>query len=449
MRTTLLAAALLAAVSLAGLGAAHHVVSASQEAVTLTEKTQAGDPAAALGAQLDLSTRLLDWLQWDTRLTVGQEPETVCTLWPEPPSPQRRGAYWVSLDLLAGISSSNFPNTNLQLGWLRQVLDQLPLPTPDQLKVSATVPVSRYLDFYDLDTALSLPDSTLREYDAAGDSVPTAPAARFLYDLEQAFRFPVRPEHQVQVTLELEEDGGLHFSAWNVEGTEVQIGTHSARSPGWLYFIPQARTPDGTLWDYSGTPQGWGIYRLPDHGPYNIRQLEFVAPLEETQKVLHFSALEDGSALVLLTQEENGLVLQLLDPATGQERQAVPLSGQSESGWPQQQLYGDLMFLRRSPDAFSVLVRDRDGQWKLCLEDRLPPQPEDPQASRLGVPAGAAWDGQRLLLADRSSTDCSCSLFVYDATGLVYWGDYTTSLDAGSLGSLRDPALLAVQAGWS
>lgn len=379
MRYTLCALVLSGTLALTGLCAAHHTLTEAQEQVLLTETTRLGDPTAALGASVELRSAVLDWMQWDTRWTVGQEPQTQFTFLPEASPSRRTDQDSVTLDWLGATSCNNMDSTSLQLGWLRKPLADLPRPTPEQPKVERTVPVAQYLNFYDLETAVQLAGKTIRELDTDSDNIPTVSAARFLYDLEQAFSFPVRPDHKVKLTLQLEENGLTSLTAADVEGTNVQISTWSDSANGFIYFIPEARTPDGQLWDYSHTA-GYGIYRLPISGSLSIEDLELVSPLRENQKILHLSALSDNSALVLLTEEEPRPTLHFLDGKTGQEIQAITLEDSLDTGWCSQALSGDTLFLRRDETHFSLLCRSSDGRWKLCLEDQLPQSYMDEQA---------------------------------------------------------------------
>lgn len=425
--------------SFAGLGAVHTAIAATQDQITLTEHCHVGNLSAAEGLTSDLRIQISDQLCWDTHLTVGKPPETDFRFHPapEPFSSQERCGVTLDADTVVSlyIDTADAARDH-RLGWLQQPLADLAVPSASQEAVQKTISVADYLTDYQLHISVLRPEGPIDAIAANHD---------FLQDLQNAFRFPVLESHQVALCLE-PLAGSLYFTAEDVETTAPTIQSWTDDAATFLYFIPEARTHDGRLLDYSRTPAGYGVYRLPDSGPPSVEPLEMVFPLRDSQHIRGLQTLPDGETLSLLIQEGTQMTLWLLDGTTGLPTQQFPLRSPASFRHCKLLCHEDLLLIGMD-DSFSFLCRDSSGQWLLQLEGQFP----SVQPSYIQPYDDLAWDGARLAIACcyNSSFSPDFSLMVYDTTGLLYHGDFQTSLGTESRGSLMAPHPSAIRCQWS
>lgn len=446
MKKTRRLLALLALLSAVGLGGAHCMLSASSQQVSFQEIPLSGGLSAADGLTVDLSACLEDQLFWDTTFAPDRKAETNFRF--EPMSSQRTRhqasdshfALYAVLDFGSSISGSHqFPD---DAPWLKEAFRELDEATPEGATRSKEVLVSDYETVYLSDIHLSTPYQNFY-MNPFENRLPSDPAeSAFFKSFQQAFSFPVSEGHRQILTLTKDAaNDSCALSCANV-GAGVTIDSKCCVSSDALYFIVIARSDvDGSLLDYSHTPGGYGVYRLPlDREELTMEDLDMVYALDPAQDILEITYHAPSNHLVLVTQEGIHTALRVVDLTRQQEVQSFPLWESDQNQGITLNQDGDLLLLSNVQGDAMLFQQDEQGLCTPRLELTLPD---------LGSYGGLrnrylsmAWNGQQLALAIQAFTpqagiaysstfNASFSLFVYDKDGLQYGGAFQNSLDAG------------------
>ena len=169
-----------------------------------------------------------------------------------------------------------------------------------------TVPLS--VDF----GALSAPGDEERGYNAA---------------ISEALPVPLPGDVYLTVTY----GGGLDLDS-SYDTLDIISRCTSVLSEGWLYFVLQLRGEDGSrlageLLDGSLLPGGdWGVFRMPcEDGTPDLAAIENVLVLGRDWDDARLAENFDGSLVYLLTEQDSGVELTVLDAALGDTVQSFTL----------------------------------------------------------------------------------------------------------------------------
>lgn len=211
----------------------------------------------------------------------------------------------------------------------------------------------------------------------------------------------------------------------------------SAVTESYAYFIPELRNSSGQLLDYSQTPGGYGVYRIPCvERPLTPEDLEMVLPLEETQRIVRFQVSADESELLLFSSGESGSRLQILDGETGAERQSLSLSFSPETLGAV--VPGENCLLLFQKDSFTLLAKDQPGHYAstftlpLSYLENTPFLTELNSVDQVQQKTAAAYGGKRLALMLIQDGGNTANISILDAQGLLYTGLYESSLFFGT-----------------
>lgn len=437
MKKSLLCMCMLFLLSTAGLIAIHHSIAQEGQALTWTESTYQGDPAAAHGLSAQLAAHYDYRLLWDTTLPFGPQPETTCSFSSKPRTPaQGPNSYGV------------YMNTFLNSGWRGDIpadeLDGLhpvhkamltPLieQTENGTTRTKTVQFRDYCPYYPMQWEVSIPHNDLHYWASREIAFKHNPNSMLLYDLADAFCFPVTDDFTVDLSVTKDEAGNLTDLSISSSDPPPYCNTWSHVTEASAYLIPEMITPDGKLLDSSHTPHGRGIYRLScADRTLTMDDLAFLYPISDQQTVLNLVTDDSGQRLLLATAENGVTVVHVLDAASGQELQTLTPWNTVESRVTL--LVGEGCWLILRPGGqFWLYALDENGQYVPQFPGQLPDAEEFPMD--LGSHCVLAYDGQRLaILCDQRfrgdlRVHCSLMLAVFDREGLQYAGTYESSLD--------------------
>ena len=449
MKKSLFCLVLLVLVSVGGLTAAHVTVKQTVEDVVLQEHTVQGNLDTARDLQLSMKARNMNFFHWNLTFTPGGEPQTTC-FYPEDPTPALNPDELPMPDITLMERDSIHGTLNdldpQELGWMDQPIQEALSRTKSGASCQEVIRMRDYQEFFPLEISL--------HYLPAGSDTASAPAWESLlwqdYQLDQAqgydtapyqvlqdfadrFRFPVPENFTLDLTLSKGEDGIFQAELEPME--TVSFETCCASSNGYLYFIVLARDEQGSLLDYSHTPNGYGLYRFPlprGSAPSSLDELEFMMLLPAPRRI-YLDTDADGN-LLLLTQEGRQSLLRVLDGKTGAVRQEIPLWKTAEpTPWFGYFLQDDLLMPLKEDDAF-LLFQRKQGVYQLQFAGRLPDDP--PFSLGCRYPTRLAYDGNRMVVLrdvydSTGNTACMLTLSVHGPDGLQYAGYFENSLDDG------------------
>lgn len=427
------ALALLAAL---GLTAAGLTLSGAGDDVILTEELLYGSPAAVSDVTVTAQTQYDRRLLWTTTYPMGRPEDAVTEFLCRPEgSPQEYEQDW-NLDISAGVNGSASGRF--------ESLDNLPANYPKLLFAAVaertapgetreeTLNLRDYYDVYPLDIYHPLAFTRVQEK-----------------AVNQAFTdylsLPIPAVQNVKIYLTMSPDGD-----------PIRIECDTSDVPFYLE-VQSVQTEDAVYFTLTQTPPDSNLDLLPDrlHGVHCIDLTrneeygaDFFAP-DTLRRVYPMDASagqsrqltlsEDGKRLFLVTESEAGATLSVLDRATMEQLQTLPLSTGSEATLACLRQEPGFLIAIRADGAFDVMTEDADGALGIRLSGNLL---EHTSLEWLGYSDLALhYDGKRLITGffgysptssssyENSYESCAVTVMVHDATGLLYAARYHSSID--------------------
>ena len=440
---------LVLATALGGLGFAHAVVTDSQDELILYPTAEAGDPSVVEGLTASMTFACGDHLRWHTDYTFGGETVTQFVY-------DRKGtpANWVyntnylDISLVGGLSASTtgtFVFRSTEYGDLFRAVAEA---TPNGESMTMELPLGEYADYYVPDYSLGYEDDTYvcSEYASLQGHLMADGAhgqEGSYHGFLSRFRFPVRAEDIVSVTVEKNAAGGIcSVDFMPLSSPELSFAGECTAEGVW--FVPMFRDENGMPLTYQ-SPEGHGIYFAPwktvnttvtyytQNGRRtlitpDLSQLRLVYPLAD-DLLIDAIGIAGGEAR-LLTRQADTYTLTIIDLSSG----AVTL---------------ELEVLPHDPEfiGYSGSFLEENGhilitaQQKLALVDLSAGQvvltAEDPEghATWFNTETGdLRFDGQTLLLIDTEypAWDGAFWTAAYRQGALAYYGQYDCSLLRGN-----------------
>lgn len=423
----------LAVLSLSGIGLAHSSLSRAAENVVFTEQTLMGDPSAAQGLALRVSFTDRYRLFWNSVIRPGQEAETAVS---RSPLDGQFSAPGETVHLSANDDLYNSAISHpdgVEPEWLSEPISQ----TMDRTSTGTTheeffplreLPLSAYPLNLELCSTKEGPLSASSE-----SAIHYVPA-----EFTKHFRFPLPEDCTMHISVTRNEDGLFSDISARLEGGYQLSHTRSALVGSYLYFLLDVRTQDGQLADYRNTPGGYGVYRLRYDALPSFDSLELVYPLSEADHTRMLASSTDGSQALLIVEDEEAAKLLVLDAARPENVQSVPLTAPNKFSW-QMDVQPEHLWVEQLEGNFFLLSPGENGKEQIRIRAA---RPTWSRFCHNYYPLSTAFDGERLAIVwdhstierDQSQSSPYLLLQVYDQSGLLYSGYYTSSLNQGSAG---------------
>ena len=453
MRKAAILLAVLLVLSVGGVCVAASGVYEAHDRVALTETVVYGDRAAADGLTVVRRTGYNDHLLWDTVCTLdaGQTTETdyaFSASGVNETGPATYNGVYLQTDSSTGMSfDPDFTETPTGLEVAYQELYNTVGPGEEK---SAVIYLKDYLDYYPVYVELDFP-GTLCSMDGNEvlDLVPEPGTQLYaMAKLRDYFKVPVLEDERRNISVRKNINGKIRSRGSGTVGDFFSMQTYSVLTGDACYFTFDAHNSGGQVVDTGEIPDGYGIYRLPyeedrrdESGQkvcgVDVDALEMVYSLNPEIDLLGLSVNEEQTRLLLYAVEDGAYVLTVIDLETMDTLQKLKIADRPEnSGWG---LYdgGDFMVAQLSGKRAVISVTD-SGDYALQFVCDVTPD---------GGPTfwyqDAAWDfdGERLAYVETlekvkemwgwTQESCGFRLAVYDASGLLYCGEYRSSLNTG------------------
>lgn len=444
--------------SICGVGVLAADVFEAHDQVVLTEKTVYGDRSKADGLTVRLDSHYSRRLFWNTSMKLDEGLSTATEYVFS--AKQIREDYPVEH---RGIGLSNrvhggveFDLDNPQEGlWVayKELYDET---EPGQEK-ETDILLKDYIDHYPMTIELDFPDA---EYSAEAwkpfDGMEALPSSEIyaIQALRDYFKIPVLEDEHYQIHVRKRENGMQ--SGWgggtSQYGDRYYMFDYSVLSDDACYFTFSTTTDEGEVVDLSELPDGYGIYRLPYQTEYNeqrkenvsvidVDNLEMVYPLEPGIELSSLSMNKEQTCLYLHAVQDGKYSITVIDIASMKTLQKLDITEVEEDSWWSIWNQDDFMVIELSPTQELVVMSIAENG-ELQVEYICPILPEDFDGfSIYGV--AMDFDGERLVCVRpleieeeyegeyRDRTTCNLQVAVYEEEGLVYFGEYTNSLDTG------------------
>ena len=411
--------------------------------VQFSETVLYGDPKAAEGLTLNYKNHCDYHLFWDTTWTIGTPPETAVTSY-QFSLKEMREEYTPPLGV--NLETSSFITYYIQdvpYG-LQNAFDALAADTPAGEDNFRNIKISDYYEYYPISGTIQLKDHLITLNEAAffqytnGETINTADEnTRVSLALSQFFRIPVLPRDTMAISITKDSSGYVatkHTS--HGSDTSYYMEMTGAAGENAYYFTFQTSAPRNEVIDTSLIPGGYGIYCLPlDHENNTVKedQLAMVYSLPASAEIVSMNVSSNQTSLFLFTKETDGFYFAEIDLDTMETLQRLRINDPYL-------LYDDMMHVTDDYFAFygvddsdtsgyRIFSRDENGQFKF---DFLIPSPIDEGRNYFNFYSDAtfAYDGNRAALTglavSASHWSCVFTAAVYDETGMLYCGEYST-----------------------
>ena len=491
MRKSMVVFVVLLAAGIGGMCFAHSTLSAAQDNVSFAEVEAFGDVSAADGLTVSVRTHLDYHLFWDTAHTFEQTPMTH-TNFSFHPSQLYRAPEFASpplslsipLDFNASTSGGNLLGVGEGSAAINQteftviydMLRDVAVRTQNGEQRTETLYIRDYFGYYPISVYI---DAEQYYYVKQDEAEANEAFSNF-------FRFPVPEGRTLTVTIRKDGAGnvveigtgrvilGYTYGSSATSGSSAASGSGSSVVSGSgssvvsdedivsIYAIG-VETEKGIYFaivsegitDFTGIPGGFGIFLLPTstiigepdaeyHPTLDCRNIQTAYPLGDSTTIHSLTLSEDGSCLNLITYEDGGCFLTVIELETMVEKQKMPLfEDMRDTFLYTANFVGELLYAALSDNRFMLAERGAGNTYRpvltgardylLSFEDYI--DWNDPQI---------AWNGERLALVSRyrrslavSADDfryasveaCGFTLEIYDDSGLSYKGAFESSLD--------------------
>lgn len=461
-----------------------------KDQVHYTERALYGDKSVVEGVTVEADPRYGYFLYWNTKYQIGNEPkeETEYTMYPWEVQLDRYyypGSLSFAMDseIQLQIGITNYEKDTYY--GLEKAIKELYDKTSPGTENMVTVKLKDYLDYYNFSMDLELPDSVgrgifghygyaqeseLREdlarWEETGSNKEEAKRVRKYLDaldvFQEFFKIPVLDTEVYTIGMAKDEAGrviGMSESsahggsstgqinipdAPQMEGMDnFTLATYSVFDNGDCYFTFDPHTFNENVVDVSQIPGGYGIYHFTydKNAEINLDNLEMVYPMDVNVHFVDMCVDASGENILLFTSDEENHYMSIID------RESMTLVdtfsiGNREfylSNW----VYDD--FLVTSTDMLMVFPLGEDGRYTQAfavnqqdIKDTMLEITDSQYFLRYG--SSLDWNGEQLLIANDVRYEVEYSslatsnfyVAVVDKNGLVYYGEYDSSLETNN-----------------
>ena len=428
---------LLLALGVGGCYLIYQTVGAQRDQVTIEENVLWGDASAVEDLTVECRTHYKEYLFWDTVYKPGNEAQATteytfsATPIREEAPVEYEGVHLESYQVYGfDFNLREEERTGLDLAYYE--LFQETQPGEEKTK---TIRLRDYQEYYSLSGYVEVPML----------SIGLEGRMAFLYSewtpemetLVEYFKIPVLEEETVEISIIKNNDSSLHgIGSGSTDSEAFQMWTIGDVTEDACYFVFDAHTTNGNIVDLSEIKGGFGIYRLPyvnvneSETKLLVENLEMVYELEPEVRIADMKLTEDKTRLLLTTIEQDAIVLTVIKVETMECLQRLEVAKSGNWGCH----YGDdFIVWRLDEECIGLISEKEDGTYQPEFivplwegEERL----YDFYLSDCALD----WNGEKLAISgyrnDRwgSNYNCDFYLAVYDDTGLVYCGNYESSL---------------------
>ena len=443
--------------------------------VQITENVVYGDKAIVEGVTVERNIKYDRYIRWNTTYVVGEEPkcDTVYTF-DELGGLREETIYtYDGIELYTNVirGFDDADEKAEDLSGVDRAMKELFDETEPGQESSMIIDLADYLDFYEYEVFIELPEDifyahinkedieeAIAGYSSSSNEAYVEKLRQELHlveNLTEFFKIPVIENHLYEITVAKDMAGNLHGwsyggangggSSGNVSmGANLQdadgfnLWTMSAYTEDACYFTFDPYTDDGKLVDTSYIPGGYGIYCLPydkENRTIDVDNLSMVYAMDPKEATYNLKYDEKRNALLLFREKEEGSVMTVIDADTMEEKQEIVYTEEGYSAG----FYSDEEFvLLDYGENIMLLSIDESGLYQKEMECDLTWLLEDAGVGYLDFSyMDFDWNGEKLIMTDSLRNDdnsryyqnCGFYLAAYDETGLLYYGEYESSLD--------------------
>ena len=446
--------------------------------VQITETVVLGDKSVVEGVTVERNVKYHRYILWNTTYVVGEEPEcdTVYTFDEQGRLREESKYSYDGLELYTNVirAFDDADEKPENLTGVDRAMKELFDETAPGQENSRIIDLRDYLDFYEYEVSIDLPglithpfinkaeiEESLAHYASNSSYIEDLKEELHIVEaLTEFFKIPVIDNHLYEIAVSKDMEGNLHgwsYGSANGGGSSGNVSMGSTLTDSdsfnmWTisvfaedvcYFTFHPYSDNGQLIDTSYIPGGFGIYQLPfdkENGTVDVDNLRLVYSLEPSDEILNLHYDEKRDAILLLGHNRagEGYCMTVFDADTMEVKQEIVYSN---DGYGSGIYMADDFIVLETMENVIVLSVDENGIYQKELECDIKLLTEQTRVDYLDFSyMDFDWDGEKLIfcgpLNDSTSyhyyQSCGFYLAAYDKTGLTYYGEYVSSLDAES-----------------
>ena len=413
------------------------VLAARADDVYVVMEDLYGDPSAAAGVTTSMRATMNEHLYWDIFHTVGGKTDVDFFFTEERGHSSSSGPY-LEIHSFSGMGMSSTGSIDLEEEESENMLKPaaaLAEEVPAGEKRTKTYALADFYDYYHVNSQIRLPSPN----NVVRWALESDTEEAFVNDY---FKFPVLPDHKVEVKVEKNGMGGVSDVSINTVGTtDFNLGAVSAFTDHGYYFS-FSRFNGMTPLDVSHIKDGYGIYVVPlaenSSGllgiPKDRDPVELAASLPEEIDLMGLAAASDQTELYVLYGLNGTQCLDVYALPDMTKTQTVELPKQYRDGGTVQMhdimvdetgilLNGGACMSFLAPDANGKLAVQTIGDYQTALDEY--------GSFYTWNGLDFSWNGEYLAITYPYDFYESCRyyLLIFSADGLAYTGRLGLSLN--------------------
>lgn len=442
-------------------------VGAEEDKVQFTENVIFGDKSVVEGVTVSRNTKYQEYMYWNTVYNVGEKP-TVNTefAFHEFGKNEEWERHYSGIWLDNVNYDTNFDETGYEDGraekaqGLEKAFYEFVKDAPAGKTTYKKIKLKDYMEYYAFGMQVNLPGVFMDYTRMVDNSHYSEKELKQVEKFNEFFKIPVLEDENYVLGVTKNEagkvigygyntaNGGASYNNFDypdgvVSGDNFFFDTSMAYTEDTCYFTFLPLTAKEKIVDMSLIPGGYGIYSFK----YDSKKETFDADSLKLEYGLEpggYVGLEVDTQqenLLVFTEDDEQFYLQVIDLDTMKEKQKIAY-GKMDEEHLTRCYFVEEDFLIAQYDYYEAMLFSRNEDGTYTPEYTIPGEMLEVSEKSYFLSGDCVfdWDGEKLLIADSLETGephyqdlCGFFLAAFDKTGLVYYGEYESSLDTGSL----------------
>lgn len=296
---------------------------------------------------------------------------------------------------------------------------------------SETIYLHDYLDYYPIEGWVETTDINLY-WDSSMTDDP------FCKKIVDYFKIPVIEDETRKITVTKDKNGDLIRMGESSSDSDIfYLWTESVAIENGCYFSFPTQTLQGKIIDTSMLPDGYGIFYITyekEEGSVTDINVSMIYEMDPSVKFIDIYTHQEESRILIITIEDDMYVLTVLDSETHKILQRLEM-GETD-GQYMTFVYDDFLVQILTQEKLTVIELNETGQYE--QQFTIVYSNEENSSYYPSYNDVMDWSGEKLAIASYQVPENYYSkeandfcLTVYDASGMLYYGEYESSLSTG------------------
>ena len=328
--------------------------------------------------------------------------------------------------------------------------------TPYEMAIKV-INLSDYYEYYPITIDVSFKNFN---YDSSFNTPRQTAETELEKAISDFFRIPVDKNDKMQINLITDENGNITQTG-TATATEDGIYdtfdfyAHSISTDDECFIYFGNKTEQGRIADTSEIPGGYGIYSLPYTNTgtnviFTTEDIKNIFPLDESESVYKLQLSADKKELYMMSNIGNKNYLTVIDVENYTEKSKISVTDIKETSSNIDYIGEDFIVITHYhpylDSKISVYTTDGKGGFdeKFTVDQYITDESEKDAVHYAGGDfylngneIDVKWDGERLYVTNATGDNSpiiregNFKLSIYDKNGVLFCGEYKTSLTTG------------------